>query len=314
MGKSKLKINLKRDDEQKGIWQFSSYLSPLPEHFKLSLKEGSTPVVDFEKNLLLKREDKNPTGSLKDRGMAYLVSYAYSQGEKNLVLSSSGNAALSAAAYCRLAELKLHVFVAHKIDPQKLAMIKKTPAQVYQSRRPLSDSIKFAKQKGFYNLRPSTHAFGSEGFQTIAFELAELTPLVEEIFLPVSSGVSLLGIAQGFAKLGWLPRLHLCQPASCPPLASVFDQDYSAEKESLADSLVAKYTPLKEEILKIVRESGGRGWVIENQAIKKAQSALRKKNIKTSAEGALALAAVYKAREKGFSLENTVCLLTGREY
>jgi hypothetical protein len=41
-----------------------------------------------------------------------------------------------------------------------------------------------------------------------------------------------------------------------------------------------------------------------------AREKLSAKGIETSEEGALALAAVYKAREKGFSLGKTVCLLT----
>lgn len=314
MEKSKLKISLEKDQSQKGIWQFSSYLAPLPQEFRLSLEEGNTLLEAFEENLFFKREDQNPTGSLKDRGMAYLVSWAWSKGEKNLVLSSSGNAAIAAAEYCRLAGLNLHVFVSPKIPPQKLKKLKSLPVEIHQSLRPVSEAVKFSRANKFFNLRPSTAEFGSEGFETIAFELAQAEDFIEEIFAPVSSAVSLRGVARGFQKLGFLPRLHLCQPASCSPLASVFDQDYQEEKETPAQALVAKSTPLKEEILGLVKESQGHGWVIETQEVKEAQAILEKNKIKTSAEGALALAAVYKARKKDLSLGKTVCLLTGKKY
>ena len=153
--------------------------------------------------------------------------------------------------------------------------------------------------------------FGPEGYQTISFELAENQGIVDDIFIPVSSGASLLGVARGFKKIGFLPRIHACQGAAVCPIASLFDKNFKAEKESLARALVAKYTPLKDEIIEVIRESGGTGWVIGNQAIAEAQSILEGRGIKTSAEGALALAAFRKTKNSGYSLGKSVCLLTG---
>jgi len=309
----KLKIDLLRDLGQKGIWQFSAYLAPLPEEDRLSLNEGNTPEDPFEE-IFFKREDQNPTGSLKDRGMAYLISKKRSEGVKSLVLSSSGNAAVSAASYCRLSGIQLFVFVAPKINPMKLKLIQEKGVEVFQSRRPVSDAVKFAKEKKIPNLRPSGSSFGPEGFQTIAFELAINQGYLGDLFLPVSSGVSLKGIYEGFKKLGFLPRLHACQSTAVCPIARAFDKDFVPEKESLTDSLVAKFTPLQHEVIRILKESRGGGWVINKAEVREAAEKLEKEGITTSNEGALALAGYYKAREKGWGLEKTVCLLTGRKY
>lgn len=314
MIKSKLKISLKRNGGEKGIWQFSEYFSFLDNQFKLSLGEGNTPEIILEEGLIVKREDLNPTGSLKDRGMAYLISRVLSEGWKNLVLSSSGNAAISAAQYCRLAGINLCVFVSPKIKREKLREIKKQKIKFFQTLRPVSEAVKFAKKNGYYNLRPSQNEFGSEGYQTIAFELVESQGHIFDFFLPVSSGVALSGIAEGFKVLGFMPRLHACQSTAVYPIASIFDDDFVPEKESLADSLVAKFTPLKDEAIKIIKESEGGGWVISNQEIVTAQKKLERERIETSAEGALALAAFFKARNKGWKLGKAVCLLTGRKY
>lgn len=313
MQKSKLKIALFRDTSQEGIWQFSSYLSPVSDKFKISLGEGGTEEISF-REVVLKREDKNPTGSLKDRGMAYLISQNHSEGVKSLVLSSSGNAAISAASYCQLAEIELFVFVSPKINRNKLEIIREAGAKIFLSERAVSEAIKFAKDKGFSNLRPSENRFGPEGFQTIAFELALNQGYVEDLFLPVSSGVTLKGVSEGFKKLGLTPRLHACQSTAVCPIASAFDKEFVQEKESLADSLVAKFTPLKSEIIKILQESGGGGWVISNQEIIEAQDKLEKEGIETSPEGALALAAFFKAQNKGWKLGKAACLLTGRKH
>jgi len=312
--KSKLKIGLLKDNQGKGIWQYSAYLSPLPDEFKLSLGEGGTAEVALGEGLTLKREDENPNGSLKDRGMAYLVSWAKSLGKKEVVLSSSGNAAVAASQYCRLAGIDLHVFVSPKINEGKLAQLRKAGVVISSSDRPVSEAVKFSRRKGVLNLRPSRNKFGPEGYQTIAFELAESEGAVEDIFIPVSSGVALVGMAEGFKKIGFLPRLHVCQPAAVCPIASLFTKNFQPEEASLSEALVAKYTPLRQKVAGLVRESGGTGWVISNQEVKEAQEDLGKKEIITSAEGALAYAAWKKAKTGGWPVGKAVCLLTGKKY
>lgn len=299
---------------KKGIWQFASLLSEVAEPYCLSLGEGSTREVEFGDGVFLKREDENPTGSLKDRGMAFLISWAFSRGFKNFVLSSSGNAAISALSYCRLAGLNLRIFVSKKTNTAKMRKIEELGGEITVTERAVSEAEKFAKENGFFNLRPSVNPLGPEGYKTIAFELAQSSRRISDIFLPVSSGVCLIGLYQGFKESGFLPRLHACQSSANAPLASFFDKDFVAEKRSLATALVAKSLPLKEKILSAVRESGGSGWVIGNEEIKTADEDLRRKNIITSFEGVLSLAAVRRAEKKGCRRGETVCLLTGKRY
>lgn len=314
MIKSKIKFNVPKDETKKGIWKYSSFLTPIEERYQLSLGEGETKEIMAEEGLILKREDENPTGSLKDRGMAYLISQQYSQGQKKLVLPSSGNAAISAAFFCELVKMNLVVFVSPKIDKQKLQKLKEKKVEVVVSEKPVSDSAKFAKEKGCFNLRPSMNKFGSEGYQTIAFEILLNQGLVEDIFIPVSSGTALVGIATGFKKIGVLPRIHVCQTSSVCPIASLFDKKFIKEEVSLAKALVARYTPLKGKVIKIARESCGTGWVVNNQEILSAQKYLNKKGIKTSEEGAVALAGWQKAKKNDWELGKSVCLLTGKRY
>lgn len=267
-----------------------------------------------KEEIIFKREDLNPTGSLKDRGLAYQVSKAFSEGKKNLLLSSSGNAAIAAAAYCQIAKIGLQVFISPKVNSKKLAEIRKYSPLIVFSNRPLSDSIKVAKKEGFFNLRPSTEAIGPEGYKTIALEIVRDYGRIEDIFLPVSSATAMVGIYKGFKSLGFLPRIHACQSTKVFSIAGAFDKDYTPTPTSLVEALVAKFTPRKEEALEIIRESGGFGWVIGDGEVGKAAEWLEQKQIVTSEEGALALAAIWKARRKSFMLGKLVCLLTGRKY
>lgn len=313
--KNQVQKNVKKDGTQEGIWQYSQFLVNVEKEFRLSLCEGNTREEYFAPlDIFLKREDQNPTGSLKDRGMAFLISKAWSEGFNCFVLSSSGNAAISAANYCQKANLALKVFVSSKIDKNKLLVLKQMGVDICVDCRPLTMASRFSKERSYYNLRPSLNKFGSEGYQTIAFELSSNKLEISDIFIPVSSGVNLLGIFQGFKKTGNLPRFHLCQSAAVSSLAAKFDHDYFPDKESLATALVAKHSPLKDQIFKAIAQSKGTGWVIGNEQIIRMQKLLSENSIETSNEGALALSAVKKARDKGWKITKGVCLLTGKKY
>jgi threonine synthase len=73
----------------------------------LTLGEGATPLVHANRlgealglrNLYLKVEGQNPTGSFKDRGMVLAVAKASEAGAQAIVCASTGNTSASAAAY-----------------------------------------------------------------------------------------------------------------------------------------------------------------------------------------------------------------------
>ena len=83
----------------------------------LTLGEGFTPLVRAERlgaalglrNLYLKVEGQNPTGSFKDRGMVVAVAKAAEDGARAIVCASTGNTSASAAAYGAAAGLEVIV-------------------------------------------------------------------------------------------------------------------------------------------------------------------------------------------------------------
>lgn len=279
---------------------------------------GNTREIEIE-GIIFKREDENPTGSVKDRGISYQLNWAKKTGIKNLVLSSSGNAAISACFFGQKFGLRLFIFVSPKINKKKLAIIEKYPYPVFITNRPISDSIKFAKKNKFYHFRSSTDLRGTIGYREIAKEILESqgnqgNRKIGAVFLPVSSGTILAGIAEGFRKLGSLPQIHAVQTPAVCPIAGEFDHDFLPAKSSLAESLVARYTLRKEKIVQLIKESRGWGWVVSDEEIIKADGWLKKHGVITSFEGAAALAGVWKANEKDWQTKKTVCLLTGKNY
>ena len=85
-----------------GIWRYRKAL-PLEASVKaVSLSEGHTPLVLVSrigakvglKNLHVKNEGQNPSGSFKDRGMTVAVTRAVHGGSKDLLIcASTGNTA-----------------------------------------------------------------------------------------------------------------------------------------------------------------------------------------------------------------------------
>jgi len=285
----------------------------------VSCQVGNTPEVEIE-GIIFKRDDMNPSGSVKDRGIAYQLDWVKKQGIKDLVISSSGNAAISACYFCKRLELNLFVFVSPKINHKKLDILHQYPFQVFINKRAKSESIKFAKRNNFFHLRSSADPRGTIGYQEIAKEILEDRGnqggwgQINSIFIPVSSGTTLVGINEGFGRQGFLPQIHAVQTTAINSIARLFDRDFRPSKTSLADSLVARTTPRRKQLIGIITKSKGFGWVIANDEIIEASQWLEGRKLLTSFEGAAALAGIWKARKKNWQLGKVVCLLTGKRY
>jgi len=299
--------------EKEGIWRYKDRLPQISSQFRLTLDEGNTSLKKVA-DIFFKCEFENPTGSVKDRGIAYQMAKVKQSGVKTAVLSSSGNAAISAASYCRLHQINLHVFISVNINKNKLAVLKQLKCQIYQSKKPISSAFKFAKANKAFNLRQSTDPNATAGFETIAYELNEKEPKTDAIFIPVSSGTTLVGIADGYKKLGRLPAFHIIQTEAVHPIASLYDHAFCERKKCLADAIVAKFTPRSEKIQEIINKSQGFGWVISDGEMEVARNWLLSHKLNCSYEGAAALASLWKAAKAGYSYNNPVCLLTGKFY
>ena len=71
----------------------------------------------------IKHEEMNPTGCFKDRESAVVVSKAVELGYKQISIVSSGNAALSTAAYAQKAGLQCIAYVPAKTTKAKKQLI-----------------------------------------------------------------------------------------------------------------------------------------------------------------------------------------------
>ena len=84
------------------MWRYAEVLPDAPP---VTLGEGFTPLLPSreEKNVHIKEEGLNPTGSFKARGLSAAVTMARAYGLKKLAIPSAGNAASALAAYAAAA-------------------------------------------------------------------------------------------------------------------------------------------------------------------------------------------------------------------
>jgi len=323
------------------IWKYPKINELVEKDFQLTLGEGDTPLFKLfldkyeqkelgvkdpakTQKLYLKVETANPNQSFKDRSLAFQISNYYEEGVKKLLISSSGNAAVSAAGYVSLVkDMKLAVFVSNRINPAKLEKLnayanKNQNISIMYSEKPKSDAIKYSLSEKYVNLRGSTDDNAVAGFKTIAYELYEQEPEIDALFIPTSSGTSTVGIFQGYKDViefpSVLPKINVCQTEKIHPIAKEFDVLFDEEKTSNADAIVDRVAKRKGQVLEIIKETNGSGWIISDEDIERSIKFLKKKTklADLTPNGILSFAGFVKGLKRKKVVYNApVCIISG---
>lgn len=302
--------------EIKNIFEAETYLT---------LNEGNTPEVKFFHNkteIIIKREDLNPTGSWKDRGSAIKVTEFFKNGTKKAVIASSGNAAISLLEYVKLIpEFVLHIVVSPSVNPEKLnriqTLIKDTSHKLYISENSRKKSVELAAQYNCVNLRSSIDELIVKGYWSLGFELKKyiLPDRNIAVIAPVSSGTAFVGLAQGMQlKLenDWqLPKFYAVQTTQTHTVADSFEEVQN-EEQSLADAIVDRTALRAPQILKILNETNGQALAITNQELDEAKTfVISKANIELSYTSLLSVAAYLRLVKQNVKLDRVILIASG---
>jgi threonine synthase len=181
----------------------------------VSLGEGSTPLLAAPRlaraagvrELWLKWEASNPTGSYKDRGMTVAVSKALEEGAEAVLCASTGNTAGSAAAYAARAGLPAVVLTPQgAVAGAKLAQTRMLGATVLEVRGDFDQALGAAQElaaRGTHVLVNSLNPNRREGQKTAVLEIVEELDGVPDAFvLPYGGGGNTSSYAQALRELG----------------------------------------------------------------------------------------------------------------
>ncbi len=137
------------------IWRMAEIMPVFDNKYRFTLGEGWTPIVKINnlgemvglKNLYLKDESFNPTGSFKSRGLCAAVSRAVELGINDFVIPTAGNAGAALAAYAARTKSKAHVFMPEDTPPFIVREIKALGADARLVDGIITDAGKIAKEE-----------------------------------------------------------------------------------------------------------------------------------------------------------------------
>ena len=180
----------------------------------VSLGEGSTPLLRADRlaraagvrDLWLKWEASNPTGSYKDRGMTVAVSKALEAGAEAEHCASTGTSAGSAAAYAARAGIPAVVLTPQgAVAGAKLAQTRMLGATVLEVRGDFDQALSAAQElaaRGTHVLVNSLNPNRREGQKTAVLEIVEeLDEAPDAFVLPYGGGGNTSSYAQALREL-----------------------------------------------------------------------------------------------------------------
>ncbi len=313
-----------------GIWDYKEIRKTINNQSNLvTLNEGNTPeitLVDQNNQLVLKREDKNPTGSWKDRGTAYKLTSLISNGIKQAVIASSGNAAISLMKYANtIGDFKLHVVISESTSLEKKEIIHSLVNnihQIYLTDNVRVKAVEISAMLQIPNLKVSIDDEVLTGYWSLGFELSHHFKKQDNknsaIFLPVSSGSTMVGIVQGLHSHLQsefdLPKIFAVQTQRVHPIVDLLypENVTQSSNTSLADAIIDKTALRSPQLLKIIKETQGDALLISDEEILTAIEFLKVRNIDdVSYTSALSVAGYLKVKNS-YNFVKTICILSGR--
>lgn len=271
-------------------------------------------------DLYFKREDLHPYGSHKGRSIPLMIDYYYKQGDRSFAISSSGNAALAAALYAKELNknnkepIDLDVLIGNNVASHKLEKLKDLVDKhigILIKERPLQ-ALTQAVQEGKRSLRQSTDDIALIGYESLAKELAEIKN-AGTIFIGTSSGTTAQALVEYFLENKLPIQVHIVQTSSCHPMIDAFETFDIPDEKSIADAIVDQGAYRKNNLIPLIKKSGGRGWLATNENILAAQELVTKHTgFKISTNSALSVVGATQAAYMGYEIKDAaVCLICG---
>ena len=311
------------------LWRYREAL-PITEGTDIvTLDEGFTPITPITIDglqVMVKQENRCPTGSFKDRGAAVMINKVRELGIREVVEDSSGNAGAAVAAYCAAAGIACHIYVPAATSAAKLIQIEAYGARVHRilgSRAKAAEAAVSAAADRFYASH-TWNPFFLHGTKTFAFEVCEQLGWhpPDTVILPVGNGSLLLGSHIGFNELfragiiHKIPKLIAVQAAKCNPIHRAFNQNLSQvqsiQPQKTAAEGIAIPDPVRgNQIVSAVRATGGEILAVEENEILEALSFALKIGHYIEPTSAVAIAGIRRYRDRLEGNPTVVTAFTG---
>jgi threonine synthase len=236
---------------QGGLWKFRELLPVTDARYIVTLGEGGKPVFKLDRlgrqlglrQLYVKDEGQNPTGSFKALGLSVAVSRAIELGVKEFVIPTAGNAGGALAAYAAHAGALAHVYMPQDAPKINQLEVRLAAADLHLVEGLINDAGReaaaAAAENGWFDVSTLKEPYRLEGKKIMGYELARAFDwrLPEVVVYPTGGGTGLVGMWKAFEEmeeLGWIgslrPRMVSVQSDGCAPIVRAFQNgDEAAE-------------------------------------------------------------------------------------
>lgn len=322
-----------------GVWRYRELL-PFYEKEEniVTMPEGNTNLYNTFysakytglKNLKLKHQGLNPTGSFKDNGMTTGTTAAKMLGFDKVACASTGNTSASMAAYAARAQMLPIVFIpgGKQIAFGKLSQALDYGALTLSIDGDFDDAMqmvqKVANELGIYLLN-SINPFRLEGQKTIMIELFDQLDWNVPDYIVVPGGN--LGNSSSFGKaidelyeldfIDKKPKIIIIQAAKSAPLYKYFEE---GEKEFKSVKAYTRATAIKignpvswKKAVRAIKNTNGLVEIVNEEEIAIAKAMIGKDGIGCEPASATTVAGIKKLVEKGIIDKDAdvVGILTG---
>jgi len=309
------------------LWRYRGVLPVRDDSNAVKLGEGYTPLIRARRlgeslglrELYIKEEGVNPTGSFKARGLCVAVSRARELGIAEVVIPSAGNAAGAMAAYAARAGMRAHVFMPADVPAPFLLECRAYGASITLVDGLITDcgreASKAAEERGWFVMSTLKEPYRLEGKKTMGYELAEQFgwQLPDVVIYPTGGGTGLIGMWKAFDELqalGWIdgkrPRLVAVQAEGCAPIPRAFHagEEFAAPWEGASTVAAGLRVPSAVGdflILRALRETGGTALAVSDAELVAAQRRMSAmEGIFACPEGGATLAALEQLLAEGW--------------
>lgn len=303
------------------LWRFRELLPVRDPKHIVTLGEGGKPVLPLPnlgthfglRQLYMKDEGQNPTGSFKALGLSAAVSRAVELGVTEFVIPTAGNAGGALAAYAARAGAKAHVFMPKDAPQINILEVQMTGADLHLVNGLINDAGREAAAAAegtkWFDVSTLKEPYRVEGKKIMGYEIAMAFgwELPDVILYPTGGGTGLVGMWKAFAEmeqLGWIgsqrPRMVAVQAEGCAPVVKAFAEGKETTEpwQGAATAAGGLRVPVAiggRLMLTALRESHGTGVAVADEELYVAQRLFaRNEGIFASLETAATVAALTK--------------------
>ena len=325
---------------RRSMWRYEDLL-PVQDPNPIDLGAGYTPLVRAErlgamlgiKELWIKDDTANPTGSFKDRVVSVALTKARQLGFTVAACASTGNLANSVAAHAARAGMASVVLIPSNLEAAKIRMTAVYGGELIAVDGTYDDVNRLcaeltSERPNWAFVNVNVRSYYAEGSKTLAFEIAEQLGwrAPDHVVVPIASGSQLTKIEKGFRELGLVGlldeipdvRISGAQAAGCSPVATAFATNDSIilpqRPDTIAKSLAIGNPADGYYALDVIRSTGGScGSVTDDEIIDAIKLLARTEGIFAETAGGVTIATLVKLANEGLITpdERTVAIVSG---